>query len=118
MKHFIALTVSLLLSLPAFADDSATMAAEAWQHIEDGALLIDVRSAEEFEGGHIDGAINVPHDQTDALVAAIGADTDRAVVLYCGSGRRAGRAEDALEALGYQQVFNGQGYQDLVKAKP
>lgn len=93
-------------------------AAQAWERIEEGALLIDVRSQEEFESGHIDGAINIPHTRIEDLVSAIGEDHTRAVVLYCGSGRRADTARKALEELGYEDVFNGTGLSALQATRP
>ena len=92
--------------------------AEAWRMIDDGALLVDVRSAEEFAGGHLDGAINVPHTETAALADAIGAQRDRPVVLYCRSGRRSGIAQAALQELGYTRVHNGIGYEPLEDSRP
>lgn len=88
-----------------------------WQRIHDGALLIDVRSTEEFEGGHLEGALNIVHTDIDALAAAIGNDHDRSVVLYCASGRRAGRAEAALEERGYTGIFNASGLDALQAAQ-
>lgn len=88
-------------------------AREGWQRIHEGALLIDVRSTKEFEDGHLEDALNIVHTDIDALAAAIGEDHDRSVVLYCGSGRRAGRAQSALEERGYTGIFNASGLDAL-----
>lgn len=93
-------------------------AREAWQLIEDGALVIDVRSAEEVASGALDGALHIPYDDTDALKKAIGDDRSRSVVMYCGSGRRVGIAIDALEADGYTGLFNGTGLDALEATRP
>jgi phage shock protein E len=113
-------TLAGLTSLAtAVADESSKQAAEqGWQYIQAGALLVDVRSGEEFAGGHIEGAINIPFDQVDALVEALGPDHDREVVLYCGSGRRAGIAADALRERGYTGVYNATGYGELQATQP
>ena len=97
---------------------NAEAASEAWVLIEQGALLIDVRSAEEYDRGHIEGAINIPHSDTEALLSAIGDDTARKVVLYCGSGGRAGRAITAIEASGYTGLFNATGLDALQATQP
>ena len=97
--------------------DPAT-AAKAWPLIADGALLIDVRTSDEFVDGHIDGAVNIPFDQTKTLVGIIGKDKSRPVVLYCQSGNRSGKATKTLEALGYTAIYNATGYQALVQTKP
>jgi phage shock protein E len=87
-------------------------------HIEDGALVIDVRSEEEFQEGYLPGAVNVAHHDTDALIELIGPDSDRVVVLYCGSGRRAENAKLALEAAGYSEVHNASGLDALLATQP
>ena len=89
-----------------------------WALIGEGALLIDVRSAEEFGQGHLAGAINIVHTDLDALAAAIGQEHARRVVLYCGTGRRAGLAVEQLEQRGYRGLFNATGYDALLATQP
>jgi phage shock protein E len=93
-------------------------AAEAWKLIQEGALLVDVRSAEEFARGSIEGAINIPHTEIEALARLIGADKQRPVVFFCRSGRRVGVAQAALGALGYDSIYNATGYEALVATRP
>lgn len=93
-------------------------AREAWTLIEEGALVIDVRSPEEYASGHLEGALHIPWDQTDALAEAIGEDRSRSVVMYCGSGKRVGRAIEALEARGYDALFNASGLDALEATQP
>jgi phage shock protein E len=93
-------------------------AKQAWPMIQSGALLIDVRSEEEFSAGHLDGAINIEWDQTDALITAIGADKQRQVVFYCRSGNRVGKAISVLETKGYTNIFNATGFEALQATKP
>ena len=96
----------------------ANAAHTAWELIGEGALLIDVRSVSEFESGHIEGALNIPHSDIEALKEAIGPEQDRNVVFYCGSGRRAGRAQEQLETIGYTGIFNATGYDALEATRP
>ncbi|MEX0916090.1 MAG: rhodanese-like domain-containing protein [Wenzhouxiangellaceae bacterium] len=85
--------------------------------IEMGVPVIDVRSAEEVEEtGTLAGAEHIPHTEVDELVDFIGDDTARAVILYCGSGRRAARAIDNLRERGYHGMVNAGGYEDLREA--
>jgi len=121
MKPFWKLGAALVMILglttcTAFAGNEDV--AEGWNRIRDGALLIDVRTAQEFEAGHLDGAINIPFDQVDALAEAIGDDKGRSVVLYCRSGRRSGIATEALTRRGYAKVFNAGGFKALLAARP
>jgi phage shock protein E len=78
----------------------------ARQHRHNGALLVDVRSAEEFNSAHLPGAINIPHDKIGELLPARQPDKSTPILLYCRSGRRSGLAEHRLRELGYTNTFN------------
>ncbi len=93
-------------------------AKKAWPMIEQGVLLIDVRTEGEFNKGHIDGALNIPWEETGNLMAAIGTDKQRPVVVYCRSGNRSGKAKVVLETKGYTNIFNATGYEAMKKTKP
>ena len=97
---------------------SPEVAKQAWPMIESGALLVDVRSEKEFATGHLDSAINIQWDNTNALVAAIGMRRDRPVVFYCRSGNRAGRALTTLAEKGYTHIFNATGLEALKETRP
>jgi phage shock protein E len=76
-------------------------------------LIVDVRTQEEFNSGHIDGALHKPHDQIDAGITALLPDKSQHIILYCARGGRAGKAKATLEGLGYTNVENGGGYKDM-----
>ena len=78
-------------------------------------VWIDVRSAEEFNAGHLQDAVNIPHDQILERIQSVSPDKDAPVNLYCRSGRRAEVALNALKKAGYTNVTNHGGYEDLVK---
>lgn len=78
-------------------------------------LWIDVRTPEEFAQGHLDGAINVPLDVIAQQIAFHAPDKSTPVALYCRSGRRAALAQDILLELGYTNVTNQGGYDELVR---
>ncbi|MDZ4786673.1 MAG: rhodanese-like domain-containing protein [bacterium] len=80
---------------------------------EHKALLVDVRSSEEFASGHLDGALNISHELVGEKIALFGADKDREIVLYCRSGKRADRARTELMQYGFTKVFNAGGYAEL-----
>ena len=84
--------------------------------IDAGALVLDVRSGEEFDSGHLINAVNIPVGNTATMVDEIGTDQQRLVVVYCGSGRRASLAQAALAEQGYYNVHNGTGYTALKSA--
>lgn len=81
--------------------------------VKEGALLVDVRSAEEFAGGHLPGAINIPHGEIVAGMQALAVDKAAPVVLYCRSGNRSGMAETSLAEAGYGNLMNAGGYSSL-----
>lgn len=123
MRILITLLVVLLATQNSFADDpslrgNADEAEIAWLLIEEGALVIDVRSEEEYASGHLPGAVNIPHEETDALIELIGPDPDRSVVLYCGSGRRAENVKQTLEAASYTGIYNATGLDALLATQP
>ncbi|MBN8550998.1 MAG: rhodanese-like domain-containing protein [Deltaproteobacteria bacterium] len=78
-----------------------------------GALLLDVRSPEEFAQGHLRDAVNVPHTQVSTVLPRLEPNKNREIVLYCGSGRRASLAQAELQKQGYQQVLNAGSYSNL-----
>ena len=106
-----ALLVSLLMSGLSFAESREET---AWNMINQGALLIDVRTDQEYIEGHLTDAILIPHPRIVDQFASLEIRKDRQVVLYCRSGRRAGVAEAALRKAGYTNLFNGGGYQMLM----
>lgn len=69
-------------------------------------VWIDVRSAEEYAGGHVEGALLIPHDQIAALIGDKVSDKNADIQLYCRSGRRADVAKEALLQMGYTKVTN------------
>ena len=79
--------------------------AEAHQIVDQGARLVDVRSAVEFASGHVEGAVNIPLDQLPERMSELGSQ-DQAIVVYCRSGQRSASAKRTLEAAGYRDVFD------------
>lgn len=71
-----------------------------------GAVLLDVRTPEEFAEGHVDGAINVPVQVLEAKLASLPAKKDQDVVVYCRSGVRSARASGILKTAGFMKVHD------------
>lgn len=84
--------------------------------IDPNTVFIDVRTPEEFASGHVDGALNIPVSEINAVQEHV-ADKDTPVVLYCRSGNRAGRALTAMQNMGYTDVVNAGGLQDARNLK-
>jgi phage shock protein E len=91
------------------------MAVSAAQDSE--VLLLDVRSEQEFASGRVPGAKNIPYDELEARLSELRAYSDKTVVLYCHSGRRASIAESYLSANGFTQLYHLQGDMQAWNAK-
>jgi phage shock protein E len=71
-----------------------------------GRYVIDVRSQEEWDSGHIEGAVHIPYDQIAVHIAEITSDKTAHIGLYCRSGGRAALALATLKDKGYANVEN------------
>ncbi len=78
----------------------------ARQYLSQGALVIDVRSPEEFQQRHLPGAINIPLSLLGSDIARHAPDKSQPLLLHCLSGGRSGIGKGVLQRLGYQYVFN------------
>ena len=72
--------------------------------LPDNAVLLDVRRADEFNAGHIKGAVLVPHDTIIEKVGAVVPDKSTPVYVYCRSGRRSAIVVEAMKKLGYTDL--------------
>lgn len=81
-------------------------AAEAKQIMDSDQpyVLLDVRTQEEFDGGHIQGAILLPNSEVLARAETVLPDKDAWILVYCRSGRRSKLAASDLVSLGYSNV--------------
>ena len=118
MKKLLAAAISavaITTSFVAHADVTPQAKQSMVQSEKAKGVWIDVRSAEEFNAGHLQDAVNIPHDKIIDGVKALGSDKDAPINLYCRSGRRAEAALTELKNAGYTNVINHGGYEDLVK---
>lgn len=72
---------------------------------ESGAILLDVRTPEEYRGGHIPGSKNLPL-QTIEKITSLVDDKDTVLYVYCQSGGRSSQATAILQQMGYRNVNN------------
>ena len=80
-------------------------------------FLIDVRSNQEYEEGHLNGAINISLFNIERNIVNVVKDKNDIIILYCSSGSRSKEAKKILENLGYQEVYNLKGGIDRVWIK-
>jgi rhodanese-related sulfurtransferase len=75
--------------------------------INEGAVLIDVRTKDEYDEKHIDGAILIPLDDINEEVVKENVSTkDTSIIVYCRSGDRSSQAASILKSLGYSKVYD------------
>ena len=79
--------------------------------VKKGAQIIDVRTPDEFRGGHIKGSVNIPLDRLQQNLAKI--KKNKPVITCCASGMRSASAKSILQTNGYTEVFNGGGWSGL-----
>ena len=70
----------------------------------EGYILLDTRAQEEYDQGHIPGAIVIPHDEIEEKAEQLLPDKNQLILVYCRSGRRSKLAAEALVKLGYTNI--------------
>jgi phage shock protein E len=98
-RGMVAGCIGLLLACSAFAKD----------------IVIDVRTPQEFQSGHVEGALNLPHDTIGQDITKTKVNKDDHVILYCKSGRRADLALGTLKGLGFSNIENYGGFEEAQK---
>lgn len=82
--------------------------------LPENAFLVDVRTSDEFSGGSVPGAINIPLTTVAASLDRFPSDVP--VVVFCRSGNRSSKAQKILESNGYTNVTNGGGWKEVLSA--
>lgn len=81
------------------ADEAALMMTEE-------VVILDVRTQEEFDAGHIENAVLLPDYEVEARASEILPDKEQTILIYCRTGRRSANAAKALIAMGYTAVYD------------
>lgn len=82
--------------------------------VKNGAIIIDVRTAAEFKGGHIKNSLNIPVDQIGNNIKTIAA-YKKPIIACCASGMRSGAATASLKKAGIE-AYNGGAWNSLQRA--
>ncbi len=79
---------------------------------DDGHVIVDVRRQDEYDAGHIPGAILIPNESIDTEPPAELPDKDQVILIYCRSGNRSKQAADKLFNMGYTNIYEFGGITD------
>lgn len=111
MKRNLPVILSFLISLlctgctsdPGYTSISQDEAVQMMK--DDNAVILDVRTIDEYNELHIRGAICIPVDTIDESISDFLPDTGQVILVYCRSGNRSRQASEKLAALGYTNVY-------------
>lgn len=81
------------------------------QLVEQGAVIIDVRTKAEYQQGHIKGSQNIPLNNLSNHYSKL--KKDKPIIICCASGMRSAQAKNILKSNGYTEVYNGGGWNSL-----
>ena len=79
------------------------------EKVKEGAVLIDVRTRQEFLEGHLDGAILIPYYEIEYKIKGVVPDKNKTIIVYCKNGGRSQKAYSFLKKLGYSDIYNLKG---------
>jgi len=102
-SFFIAVFYELRRKAGGLVDVDAT---EAVRLINNGAIVVDLRTTESFGRGHIVNARNVPSDEIESRLSSLGADKSKPVIAVCDAGVSSRRAVAMLRQKGYESVYS------------
>jgi len=101
----VAAGIAIVAAFVFFANRSGLSGTEARSLVTNGARLVDVRTAEEFASGHIEGAVNIPVQDLDRRMREL-EPASQPLVVYCRSGMRSRRASQMLRDQGFTSVHD------------
>lgn len=85
--------------------------AEITEKLKEGAFLVDVRSPQEFDAGHVKGSTNIPLDRISHAIDKF--ENKKNIIVFCRSGNRSSQAKSILEKNGFTNVTNGGTWQSV-----
>lgn len=81
------------------------------QLMQQGAIIVDVRTKAEYQGGHIKGSLNIPLNNLSNHYSKL--EKNKPVITCCASGMRSAQAKNILQSNGFKEVYNGGGWYGL-----
>ena len=123
LKQLVPLLLVLMVMLVACGKTDASAPSNTYERVsmseglarmesDENYILLDVRRADEFESGHIPGAVNLPNEMIGTEEIPSLPDKMQTIYIYCRSGNRSKQAADKLLALGYTNIIEFGGIID------
>ncbi|MFB9051465.1 thioredoxin domain-containing protein [Formosa undariae] len=112
LKYILILTIILSANLVVSQDSNTTFTVSQFANVmseQPELVVIDVRTPEEFAGGHIEGAINYNWKSENFGSQIANLDKSKEVLVYCLSGARSGKAAAAMRLEGFTKIYEMQG---------
>lgn len=114
MKTILIMTSALLLVYAGYRTYRyATMTKGLDKLIERGAVILDVRTAQEYASGHIEGSVNISLGSIRERYTEL--DTAKTYITVCSHGLRSVKVQQLLQERGFKHVYNGGAWADLEK---
>ena len=76
-------------------------------------IILDVRSVQEYNKFHLEGAVNLPYDDSHNIMRKSNPDKEQNLIIYCSAGKRSVQARNLLVYLGYKNVYLLSGHEDF-----
>lgn len=117
LKHILLLmSIMSAISVACLAKDTYTQIsqeeASKMMELDDGHIIVDVRRQDEYDEGHIPGAICIPNESIGCDSPEDLPDYDQIILIYCRSGRRSKEAAGKLAGMGYTNIYEFGGILD------
>lgn len=117
MKYFLILAASILIVYLCYRTyRHLTLTDGLEQKLENGAIILDVRTSKEYALGRIKGSVNIPLGEIRDRFTEL--DTSKTYITTCSHGLRSVKVESLLRDRGFKKVFNGGAWTDLEKVIP
>lgn len=106
MRVQVRLLKNAMLASAMLMASTTVWAAEHW---------IDVRTPDQYQKMHVQGAVNIPLKQLEQRIGEVTQDKNDTLYLYCNTGNQSGKAETLLQKMGYKNAVNEGGLKDVEK---
>ncbi len=106
MEHINYIIIAAVIIFFVLKKIGQVSANKALELVNQGAVVIDVRTPSEFASGSVKDAINLPLDSISQKIAAATPDKEQPILVFCMSGTRSAMARRVLRTNGYKNVYN------------